>query len=302
MTLESRGDHSDFHFIQMSDPQMGLYAALSRLDDAAIEEYRRNRLIVRPAPKTTGFAAETALYEKAIAGANRLDPDFVITCGDMTTDRNDPDQLAELMRITEKLDDNTPMYWVAGNHDLGFKPTAESIRVYRERFGADNYSFRHKGSSIIVFNSGVCYDPSAVPEEWERVVDFLASALEEARGSRSAHILVFTHYPLFLQHPDEDDNILVVPRERRQVLLDVLKSYGVSVVFTGHWHRNNHATYCELPIIASGAVGYPFGDDPPGFRVVKVYRDRIEHEYFGLDALPEVAELNNRPLKYHHCR
>ena len=302
MTFESYGDHSEFHFILMSDPQMGLYAALSGLDDAAIEKYRRNRLIVKPAPKTTGFAAETALYEKAIAGANRLDPDFVITCGDLTTDRNDPDQLAELMRITEKLNDNIPMHWVAGNHDLGTTPTAESLRIYRERFGVDNYSFGHKGSSFIVFNTGICYDPSAVPEEWERVLDFLKSSLKEATERKSAHILVFTHFPLFLEHPDEDDNILVVPRERRQVLLDVLKSYEVSAVFAGHWHRNNYAFDGDLPVIASGAVGYPFGDDPPGFRVVKVYRDRIEHEYFGLDALPEVVELDNRPLKTNHYR
>jgi hypothetical protein len=44
-------------------------------------------------------------------------------------------------------------------------------------------------------------------------------------------------------------------------------------------------------MIISGPVGYPLGDDPSGLRIVKVYDDRIEHEYFGMDDLPNTIEL-----------
>ena len=36
-------------------------------------------------------------------------------------------------------------------------------------------------------------------------------------------------------------------------------------------------------MVTSAAVGYPLGDDPSGFRTVRVYEDRIEHEYHALD-------------------
>ena len=36
-------------------------------------------------------------------------------------------------------------------------------------------------------------------------------------------------------------------------------------------------------MVTSAAVGYPLGDDPSGFRTVRVYGDRIEHDYHALD-------------------
>ena len=83
-----------FSFIQMADPQFGFFAAISQLSPEQIDERRRRGLNVRLAPKKkTGFADETILYEQAIAHTNRLRPDFVVMCGDMTHDADDPDQL-----------------------------------------------------------------------------------------------------------------------------------------------------------------------------------------------------------------
>ena len=43
--------------------------------------------------------------------------------------------------------------------------------------------------------------------------------------------------------------------------------------------------------IEAGPVGFPLGDDLSGLRVVKVYDDRIEHEYFGMDDVPTSVTL-----------
>jgi hypothetical protein len=32
-------------------------------------------------------------------------------------------------------------------------------------------------------------------------------------------------------------------------------------------------------------------DDPSGLRIVKVYDDRVEHEYFGMDDVPISVDL-----------
>ena len=280
-----------FFFIQMSDPQFGMFAAFSGLDDAAIEGFRRRGLNVKRAPRTTSFAEETVLYEKAVAAANRLGPDFVITTGDLVNDPGDPNLLAELERITGQLDESIPRYWAAGNADVGNAPTPGSLGQYRERFGDDNYLFDHRGSRFVVLNSCVACDPTNVPGEWDKQQEFLRDALKEGRAKSSTHIIVFTHHPLFLKHPEEEDTHFAIPAERRRVLLELFKAHGVSAVFSGHWHRNRYVSDGALQVVTSGSVGYPLGDDPSGIRIVKVYDDRIEHEYYGLDALPEVVEL-----------
>ena len=181
-----------FFFIQMADPQFGLFAHVSGLSAPEMEALHRRGIPVRPAPKITGFADETRLYGKAIAEANRLRPDFVVMCGDMVNDSDDEAQLDELWRITGLLDDAIPMHWVAGNHDVGNELTPESLATYRRRFGEDNFFFDHGGSRFVVLNSNVAYDPSHVPEEWERQVDFLRDALSRSaatgqRPRRSLH-------------------------------------------------------------------------------------------------------------------
>ena len=280
----------DFFFIQMTDPQFGMFAALSGMDETRILDLRRQLgWKIRQTPKTTGFAYETALYEKAIAVANRLNPAFVVMCGDMVQDEDDPSQLAELRRITGRLDPHIPIHWAAGNRDVGNKPTQESLARYRERFGEDQYCFEYGGSSFIVLNNCVSFDDSLVAPEWDRQVGFLRTSLKEAQDTGSTHLVVFTHYPMYAQHRDEEDSWAVIPREKRWVLLDLFEAHGVSAVFSGHWHRNNCVAHGGIQMVTSAPVGYPLGDDPSGIRIVKVYPDRIEHQYYGLDATPDTV-------------
>ena len=276
-----------FFFIQMADPQFGMYAALSGLDEVRLETFRQAGMSVASTPKITGFAKETELYESAIASANRLKPEFVITCGDMINDVNDTTQLNELMRITDDLDSDIPMHWVAGNHDLGNEVTSESLARYRDRFGPDDYYFDHRGTRCVVLNSNISRDPSQVTHEWERQREFAEDAMEEARRQAADHILVFMHHPLFLRRPDEGDSWVVVPQQRRRVLLEVFQRHRVSAVFAGHWHRNGYGRDGDLEMVTSGSVGYPLGEDPPGLRVVKVFERHLAHEYFALDAAPK---------------
>jgi len=282
-----------FFFIQLADPQFGLFAASSGLSEDRIEGFRQMGLEVRPAPKITGFAAETRLYEKAIAEANRLRPDFVVVCGDMVHHQDDQEELAEVQRVSAGLAPDIPIYFAAGNHDAGNTPTPESLRLYRERYGADNYSFDNRGVHFVVLNSCIPFDPSAVMPEWERQVDFLKADLGRVRaGKGGRRIVVFTHHPLFVGNSDDEDSWLVIPGEQRRVLLDLLRAHDVSAVFAGHWHKNNYASDGSMQMVASGPVGYPLGDDPSGLRVIKVYEDGIQHEYFGLDDVPQTIDLD----------
>lgn len=274
-----------------------MYASLSGRTDEEIEAFRRDGLKVLPAPKIEGFERETALFEKAIGEANRLRPDFVVTCGDMVDDPADRAQVDEVMRIAGMLDPGIPMHWVAGNHDVGGgnePPTPETLAAYRDAFGPDYYAFQHKGVSFIVLNSKVLHEPEHVASELNAQLAFFESELQAARGRGSRHIIVFSHHPLFLRHPDEAGQYFALALEQRRVVLDLCRRYGVSHVFAGHWHQNNYAADGGLNVIASAAVGYPLGDDPSGYRVVRVFEDRIEHDYYAFSAGPASVEMDAR--------
>src|SRR6266849_11135042 len=90
-------------FLQMSDPQFGMYA------------------------ENKDFRQETINFEFAISTANRLRPKFVVICGDLINEAGNAAQAAEFHRIAAKLDPAITLYSVADNHDVGNQPTPATI-------------------------------------------------------------------------------------------------------------------------------------------------------------------------------
>ena len=276
---------SSFRFAQMADPQFGMFASVSEYTDEDVAKRRARGLNVRKAARAvSGFADETRLYTAAIAAVNRIAPAFAVVCGDMVHDAENQAQVDELFRISAMIDDAVPLHFVAGNHDVGEAQTADSLALYRERFGADNYSFEHGGCHFAVINSSLAYDPSNAPNEWRRAKDFLADDLSAAKRRGAQHIILFTHHPLFEKSASEVGDGWCVPEERRDELLAILRDYGAAAVFAGHMHRNEVAEDGGLLMVTTGAVGYPLGKDPSGFRVVEVREDGISHRYTALES------------------
>ena len=283
-----------FHFIQMADPQFGMFAQVSQYTAEEVAERRARGLNVRLAPApVTGFADETRLYTAAIDIANRLKPSFVVVCGDLVHDYTDQSQIDELNRITATLDEDVPIHFVSGNHDVGEAPTSDSLALYRQRFGSDNYSFDHDDTHFAVVNSSVAFDPVNVPVEWDRLAQFLADDFSTARRRGAGRIILFTHHPLFLQDRSADDTMWTIPGDRRDLILSILKDYDASAVFAGHLHRNEYTEHEGLMLVTSGAVGYPIGEDPSGLRIVQMDDDAIRHRYYGMaDAPDEMPNLD----------
>ena len=208
----------------------------------------------------------------------------------------DPVEIAEVKRITNELDSAIPIYWVSGNRDMTFNgDTAmpELLARFRDEFGDDYYSFSHEGVGFIVLSSPTIYDPSEVPGEWEAQLAFVEEALKKssARGERMK--IAFSHHPLFTNTPLDQDARAHLPRERREPLLNLFRQHGVSAVFCGHRHRNMYARDGQMEIVVTSAVGMqsPSSDVKSGYRIVKVFDDRIEHEYFEFGAGPATVDL-----------
>jgi predicted phosphodiesterase len=256
------GVEEPFFFIQMSDPQFGMYSG------------------------DQGFEQETANFEFVIATANRLRPAFVIICGDLVNKPGDAAQSAEYLRIAKKLHPSILLDNVAGNHDVGNTPTAETLAAYRIRFGRDYYSFRAGNMAGFVLNSSLISDPKQAPQEMAKQETWLKDELEKAKRDKIERLVVFQHHPYFLQNSDEQDQYFNVPKPTRRRYLDLFRTYGVTHIFAGHYHQNAFGKDGNLQMVTTGPVGKPLGKDPSGVRIVIVRPIGIEHQYYGLGSLP----------------
>lgn len=253
-----------FFFIQMSDPQLGMFRA------------------------DTDFVQDAANFEFAIATANRLHPAFVIITGDLINKPGDPDQTAEYWRIARKLDKSIPLYNVAGNHDVRNTPTPASVEAYIKAFGPDRYVFHHGDFTGIILNSTIIDSSINVPKEFAAQEAWLTAELAKAKAAGARHIVVFQHHPWFLQDANEADQYFNIPLAHRGRYLALFRQYGVEALFSGHYHQNSIAADGGIPAITTGPVGMPFGDHPQsGMRIVTVTDSGITHQYVGLENLPK---------------
>ena len=266
-----------FFFMQLADTQYGMFSG------------------------NTDVAEEVELVVRTVAHINRLQPRFVIVCGDLTHaapmsasfgqghaqyDR----QVRQFKHDFSKVSDAIPLVCVCGNHDIGNFPNAESIASYRKHFGDDYFGFWTGGVCNLVLNSTVIKESSRAEDVYSEQGHWFREQLAGARQSGAAHIFVFQHHPWFLETPDEPDQYFNLPLERRRTAIEVMQAAGVTAVFAGHYHRNSWGKAGDLEMITTGPVGRPLGKDPSGLRIVKVYADRIEHRYYGLDDVPaEIA-------------
>ena len=270
-------------FVQMADPQFGMYSSVSKFSDADKAERRQRGINIEyTGPILEGLAKETSLFTEAIETANKINPDFVVICGDMVHNSDSDEQFQELIRISRLLNEDIKLYWVAGNHDVGDKPTRAGLAQYKEQFGEYNYSFQEENCYFIVLNSSICYDPGSVPDEWDILISFLEKELQIAASVQQRHKIIFMHHPLYLNDPNEGDNYFVIPSARRAKIIDLITEYDVSAVFTGHLHRNNYKKIGNTELVSTGPVGFPLGEDPSGIRHVRVDDNSLTHEYLGL--------------------
>lgn len=257
-------DSVPYFFIQLSDTQFGMF--------------NNNK----------GFEKETQLYEEAVNHINLLNPDFVVITGDLINKPDSKEQLAEFKRITAKIASDIPVYLTPGNHDVKNEPDQLSIKQYLKDHKYQWFSFKHKGSRFIGINSSVIKTNF---QKYERK-QFTFVKKELKKSKDAIHKVVFCHYPFFNSKFDEEEGYSNIGFENRKKYLDLFSDYGVNAVFTGHLHDNRKVEYKDMQLITTSAVGKPLGDAPSGFRIVKVFPDKIESVYYGLEDVPKTIILD----------
>lgn len=266
-------------FIQMADPQLGFFA----------DDY-----LITPLLKFLGLnwyqnwiKEDAHLLEQAISHANRLNPAFVIICGDLIQDPGHKYQTAEYKRIVQLLSKSIPLYVLPGNHDIGDKPTEESLAWYRQTFGPDWYSFQEGNVYGIVLNSIIIDEEEAVPDSSNSQLNWLKKELALAKISSANHILVFQHHPLFLEDPNEKDQYFNLAKPKRDLYSTLFEEAGVEAVFAGHYHRNSRGKLGAMQMITSGPIGRPLKDGVSGMTFVHVNTNGVKAKFFAMTDIPE---------------
>lgn len=219
-------------------------------------------------------------------------------------------QYTDFKQVWSKLHKDIALVCVCGNHDVGNRPTPESIQFYKNHIGNDYLSFWAKKSFCIVLNSSLFNDPSCSMDEYELQLEWLQNQLQTTSKQQPDHIFVFLHHPLFIYNQDEDpkdliginstpngvtvlDGYFCLPKVYRTVLLDLFRQYNVKATFAGHFHQNmiSNTDYGMEMIItgslsmvlqSTGNAQYHTEPKTVGYRVVNVTSNQFQHKFLSL--------------------
>lgn len=242
-----------FTFVQLTDPQMGFISENKNCEE------------------------EIRLYTKAVKRINQMKPKFVVITGDFYHNRMDTNQVNSFIRITSTIHKSIPVYLIPGNHDVGMKPTQNTLDSYMQLYRSDRFEFTYKKVQFIGFNS--CLINAGIKQDTLQF-DWLKATLE--KKPKTIRKVVFTHQPFFIKNLEEKNTYDNIAEPYRTKYLELLKKHGVVAVFSGHYHKNAEANYQGIDLVISSAVGKPLGIDGSGLQFVNVYPDSIVHQFVEL--------------------
>ena len=177
------------------------------------------------------------VFPAAVKKLNELQPEFVITVGDLIAGRSTKTELRDEWKEFNAFLENfeMPFFYLPGNHDMK-DPTG--TEVWDEHFGSRHYAFVYKKVLFLCLNSqdGKTWRPPLIgPEQ-------IAWAKKElARHKDVRWTMVFIHQPVWLSEEG-----IILPRKGKEILnrhdtgwpeIEAALEGRNHTVFAGHFHH-----------------------------------------------------------------
>lgn len=288
--------------------QSGLAAAAIPLTTFSCKQSTDNTPKKKEAPESFEFAFLTDIhikpemqapkgFEMAIDKVNELNPDFVITGGDLVYDvmRGDfakSEALFELynnMAKTFKM----PVHNCIGNHDLFAiyeeSPETEDHPDYKygmweRHFGKTYYSFDHKGWHFITLNSlDVTDDKRYKTIFHEAQLKWLEDDLRKV--DNSTPIVITTHIPMICAYTQLNGGNGNRTVDNASVVFKMLENHNLKLVLQGHIHWkeygfvNDRFHFLTGGSIAGNGWKGRRHNTKEGFMKIKITGDDFSWEY-----------------------
>lgn len=254
--------------------------------------------------RTGGPRDGVAVLADAVRDTNLLEPDFVMTIGDLVQGYNaTPQWIAQANEYKGIMNELLcPWFPVVGNHDIYYRgpdrPPRQHEADFEMHFGPLWYAFEHKNCWFIALDSDegnpetgefTFEKPDAQrmsPEQF----DFLKTVLE--RANDADHVFLFLHHPRWLKGNYGDD------WDRVHDLL--LKAGNVTAVFAGHIHRMRYDPQDGIDYVALATVGGEQPGDVPEagwlhqFHVITVRKNQVAMAAIPVGDVMDVREITGR--------
>jgi predicted MPP superfamily phosphohydrolase len=250
-------------------------------------------------------------FDLAIQRVNELNPDFVITGGDLIMDAlgqsyGRSDSLYNMF-IEQSKKFNMPVYNTMGNHevfglyvDSGIDPTHEEYNevMYENRIGKRYYSFDHKGWHFMILDAiGQTEERRYIGEIDEEQINWIKKDLEQL--DKGTPIVISVHIPFVTiqtqlskgtTEPNSKGTVITNGKE----VLELFKEHNLTLTLQGHLHILEYIYLNGYSFLTGGAVSARWWQGPnygleEGFVLVKVKGSEFDWEYidYGWNAVVE---------------
>ncbi len=252
-------------------------------------------------------------FMEAIKKVNELNPDFVITGGDLVMDALGASysRATSLYNLYLNISDqfNMPVYNSVGNHEIyglyresGSDTTHAEYgkKMFEKRLGRRYYSFDHKGWHFMILDAiGMTPDRTYIGKIDEDQIEWIKQDL--ARIEPETPIVISVHIPFITTQTQltrgtmaASDPGTVITNGRE--VLSLFLTYNLKLVLQGHLHfLEDMYIDNKVHFITGGAVSGRWWQGPPsknveeGFLMVKAGKEQIDWEYvdYGWEAAKE---------------
>lgn len=247
-------------FVVITDPHY--YDTQLGTDGKAYQDYlNKDRKLL----KESGEIMDAAVNE-----ISRMSADFVIVCGDLTKDGEKVNHQAMAAKLNRLVDSGKKVFVVPGNHDV---ENGEAVRYQGDQtepvpnvsagMFAEIYRDFGYGAALEQDPDSLSYVVEPVPGLWLLALDtckwresqpgkhspiggayslqtfqWIEQMLIRSKREGKA-VIVFQHHGILEHYPHNKkfySKYLIDDFERAA---DMLSSFGVNLVFTGHWHAQD---------------------------------------------------------------